>query len=158
MFQDLELITDSQVVTSKLSVLNWDSQDESTVQPQIIIKKHLVTRENFDYNIGKTLAGLMDMESVQRSLQNKNLVVKLVEKTYDRNTDEFNRTVSYVYGHMELIQCDTENPDSQQWTFVLHSGNGNIKNENDNNNGNINENEPEEEGKAIFDYCLICLA
>ncbi|KAF2897071.1 hypothetical protein ILUMI_09098 [Ignelater luminosus] len=143
--KDLGLIADSQDVSSKLSVLNWDSQDESTVQPQIIIKKHLVTRENFDYNIGKTLAGLMDMETVQRSLQNKNLVVKLVEKTYDRNADEFNRTVSYVYGHMELIQCDIENPDSQQWTFVLHNGNSNITKENGDNNGNINENGSEEQ-------------
>ncbi|KAK4878742.1 hypothetical protein RN001_011248 [Aquatica leii] len=87
-------------------------------QPQIIIKKHVVTRENFDSNVGKTLAGLMDLETVQHKLRDKNLVVKLVDKVYEFGTDNFSKTISYVYGHMELLE---EGEAQQKWCFVLHN-------------------------------------
>ncbi|KAF5282856.1 hypothetical protein FQA39_LY17477 [Lamprigera yunnana] len=86
-------------------------------RPQIIIKKQIVTRKNFDANVGKTLAGLMDLESVQHKLQNKNLIVKLIDKVYQFGTNQVNKTVSYVYGHMELMQDSIP-----KWQFILQNG------------------------------------
>ncbi|XP_031330341.1 putative zinc finger protein 286B [Photinus pyralis] len=97
----------------KMTVKN----EEDAVQPLIVRKEQrILTKENCDMNIVKTLAGLMDLESVRNKMRNKKLVVKIVDKIYGSQTNDFTKTVAYVYGHMAQVN-------DEDWTFDVHDVN-----------------------------------
>ncbi|XP_044261260.1 zinc finger and SCAN domain-containing protein 21-like isoform X2 [Tribolium madens] len=80
---------------------------------QIIIKTSVVAKESFE-QICKTLSGVMEMESVRKKLEKKNLVVKLVEKKYVSESDSYEKKTSHSYGFMEKEVEDGE----EKWKFV----------------------------------------
>ncbi|KAK5638000.1 hypothetical protein RI129_012295 [Pyrocoelia pectoralis] len=103
--------------TSSLSVTNvivsiFVCQEASKSHQPALRKRCILTKENCDVNIGKTLAGLMDLETVRNKLRNKNLGVKIVDKVYNVQTKDFVKTISYVYGRMELTNND-------DWSFEV---------------------------------------
>ncbi|KYB26967.1 GDNF-inducible zinc finger protein 1 [Tribolium castaneum] len=84
-----------------------------TTTTQVIIKKSVVAKESFE-QICKTLSGVMEMESVRKKLENKNLVVKLVEKKYVNESASYVKNTSHSYGFMEKEVEDGE----EKWRFV----------------------------------------
>jgi hypothetical protein len=86
---------------------------------RILVKKCSVSKESFE-QISKTLGGIMEMESVRKKLENKNIVVKLVERRYSSENDTFIKTTSYSYGYMERdVGQIVDDEVVEKWKFVL---------------------------------------
>ncbi|RZC32228.1 GDNF-inducible zinc finger protein 1-like [Asbolus verrucosus] len=87
-------------------------------QTRILVKKCSVSKDSFE-QISKTLGGVMEMESVRKKLENKNIVVKLVEKRYVSETDTVIKSTSYSYGYMEKDTNQVvEDEVVEKWRFV----------------------------------------
>ncbi|XP_063929635.1 zinc finger protein ZIPIC-like isoform X2 [Zophobas morio] len=85
---------------------------------KILVKKCTVSIESFE-QISKTLGGVMEMESVRKKLENKNIVVKLVEKKYVSESDSYVKNTSYSYGYMEQeFSQDANDEIIEKWKFV----------------------------------------
>lgn len=87
------------------------------VRQERMIKDQVISRHNFEY-ISKTLAGLMEMDSVQRKLLHKNILLKLIEKVYDSTMDFYKKNVSYLFGYMKFA-LETTADNNGSWLFVL---------------------------------------
>lgn len=82
------------------------------------VNKHLMTKDSYDYVI-KMLVGLMQMDSVQKKLLQKNVLVKLVEKSYESKVpDACRKRISYLFGYMALVNDGGAATDSK-WMFIL---------------------------------------
>lgn len=95
---------------SEISQLKEDSK--------VFIKKEVMSQNDFQY-ISKTLTGLMEMDSIQKRLEGKNLIVKLVEKTYDSVAEAYKKNVSYLYGYMSLFCEEEGDKPAERWAFSL---------------------------------------
>lgn len=80
---------------------------------RVLIKKSVISKESFE-QITKTLSGVMEMESVRKKLESKNIVVKLVERKYVAECDSYVKSIAHTYGYMEQgVEGDEE-----KWKFV----------------------------------------
>ncbi|GLV37067.1 uncharacterized protein CBL_02102 [Carabus blaptoides fortunei] len=110
-----ELIIDN---TGK--ILNVDETTSSTTGRNVVVKKKIVTRAYLDQNIVRTLSGLMELETIERHLAHKNLIVKHVLKKSIEGVVLTGKQVTYYYGYMqrtETIDCYNNEP-RPSWTFV----------------------------------------
>lgn len=91
---------------------------EGTDTPKVLNKRVAISNESFE-EISKTLGGVMEMDSIRENLENKNIIVKLVEKRYSSENDNFVKNTSYSYGYMakEIIQNESEEM-TETWRFV----------------------------------------
>lgn len=85
-------------------------------EPKVVIKTHLISRHSFEY-ISKTLAGLMEMDSIQKKLLRKNILVKLITKTYDSQSGNYKKSISYLFGYMKTVF--NHSYDNGKWIFAL---------------------------------------
>lgn len=103
--------------TESLAIENLETslnQRKKSPTHNIIVEQNpTFTEKNFNF-ISKTLIGLMEMESVQKKIVNKKLMIKLVEKEYMQSLNAYSRNVCYVFGHMEFME-------SLGWSFILDS-------------------------------------
>lgn len=109
-----ELIIDN---TGK--ILNVDDTT-ATGGRNVVVKKKIVTRTYLDQNIVRTLSGLMELQSIERHLSHKNLIVKHVLKKSIEGQVLTGKQVTYYYGYMqrtETIDCYNNEP-RPTWTFV----------------------------------------
>lgn len=80
------------------------------------IQTHKLGR--LDYTISKTLTGLMDLETVQKRLIDKDLVVKVINKKI--TNIGVKKSVSYLFGTMESDQNNRNYGQMDtSWTFKL---------------------------------------
>lgn len=83
-----------------------------------MVKRATISKESFE-EISKTLSGVMEVESVREKLENKNIVVKLIEKKYLAENDNFVKNTSYSYGYMENEVVQNENEEMiETWRFI----------------------------------------
>lgn len=67
----------------------------------------------------------MNMDTVKKKLQYKNIIVKVVERKYEEATGGYTKKVSYGGGHMqEEFIVNDEGEMLENWSFVL---NDNVK-------------------------------
>lgn len=86
---------------------------------KVLIQERLVSRECFGH-ICRTLSGLMNMDTVKKKLQYKNVIVKVVERKYEEATGGYTKKVSYGGGHMqEEFIVNDEGEMLENWSFVL---------------------------------------
>lgn len=93
-----------------------DEKSQAEQEPKVLIKTHVISRQSFEY-ISKTLAGLMEMDSIQKKLLHKNVLVKLITKTYDSKTNSYKKSVSYLFGYMKTVL--ERDSDEVKWIFAL---------------------------------------
>lgn len=85
----------------------------------VVVKKKYVSKEFMDQNIAKTLSGLMELESVQKNLSQRNLVIKHILRKSQDGKILPNKEVTYYYGHMEWRETlDQFNEMKTVWCFV----------------------------------------
>ncbi|KAJ8972452.1 hypothetical protein NQ314_000185 [Rhamnusium bicolor] len=85
---------------------------------KIVIHEKLVSKDCFGH-ISRTLSGLMNMESVKKKLQHKNIIVKVVEKKYNSATETYSKNVAYSSGYMEVeFVVDVSGTMLENWIFV----------------------------------------
>ncbi|KAJ8958418.1 hypothetical protein NQ318_002200 [Aromia moschata] len=91
---------------------------ETNCDRKIIIHEKVVSKECFGH-ISRTLSGLMNMDSVKKKLQCKNIVVKVVEKRYNSSTKKYTKKVSYSSGYMQVEYSFADDGEtSENWYFV----------------------------------------
>lgn len=79
----------------------------------------MVSKAFLDENIVKTLSGLMELETIQKNLAQKNLVIKHILKKSRDGKILPGKEITYYYGHMEKTEVvDCFNEIKIQWTFV----------------------------------------
>lgn len=100
----------------EVSIIPAAKPPQTDQEPKVVIKTHLISRQSFEY-ISKTLAGLMEMDSIQKKLIHKNVLVKLVMKTYDTQSAAYKRSISYLFGYMKTVF--DQNYDGEKWVFAL---------------------------------------
>lgn len=90
-----------------------------TNKKKVLIQEKLVSKECFGH-ICRTLSGLMNMDTVKKKLQYKNIIVKVVERKYDETSGGYSKKVSYAGGHMqEEFVVNDEGEMLENWSFVL---------------------------------------
>ncbi|XP_050314175.1 uncharacterized protein LOC126748769 [Anthonomus grandis grandis] len=85
---------------------------------KIIVQEKMVTKDCFNV-ISKTISGLMNMDSVVKKLQNKIIIIKIVEKTFNHAINDYSKTISYCSGCMvREYQLDAgDGTYSETWKF-----------------------------------------
>lgn len=108
-----ELIIDN---TGK--ILRVETPDEKPAK-NVVFKKKYVSKEFLDQNIVKTLSGLMELESVQKNLAQKNLIIKHILKKSVDGKIQPQKEITYFYGHMDRHEViDHFNEVKTSWTFI----------------------------------------
>ncbi|KAH1018716.1 uncharacterized protein LOC109537038 [Dendroctonus ponderosae] len=103
---------------------NTDVSAKSSEQSKIIVQKKMISKDDESFNfIAKTLSGLMNLESVVKKLENKTIIVKIMQKVYDHDSCKYSKSISYCSGCMvrEFTVNETQDSFSESWNFISDS-------------------------------------
>lgn len=115
---DKRLPIEEVIIDNAGKIINTKN-DKNSPPKNVVIKKKIVSKAFLDENIVKTLSGLMELETIQKNLAQKNLVIKHILKKSRVGKILPGKEITYYYGHMEKIDAvDCFNETKSQWTFI----------------------------------------
>ncbi|KAL1489464.1 hypothetical protein ABEB36_014354 [Hypothenemus hampei] len=86
---------------------------------KVIVQQKVVTKDCFD-TISRTVTGLMNMESVAKKLNNKTIIIKIIQKTFERTRNSYSYHISYCSGYMvREMSLDSEESFCESWKFIV---------------------------------------
>ncbi|XP_018334288.1 zinc finger protein 37 homolog isoform X2 [Agrilus planipennis] len=94
---------------------NENSNCSPTTSYTLTKMQTLLVLKNAKEKVSSTLVGLMDLDSIRDQLKDKNIVIQLIEKTYDCSKKGYNKAMAYFYGRMMV----KENKEGKRWELVL---------------------------------------
>ncbi|XP_066255791.1 uncharacterized protein [Euwallacea similis] len=113
----VEAVNNDNEPLGDISVEPENTLTAASDRSKIIIQNKKVSKGCFD-TISKTMAGLMNMDSVMRKLRNKIVIIKIVEKTFNHIKHWYEKAVSFCSGYMVREFKLEDDSFSEQWQFI----------------------------------------